>query len=329
MRLRHRTVVAGLVVAVAVAACGEDKTPVATDAGEGALTAEQAVAAAKTYTDAMYSGTYQLPEATARPIAPDVRIAIVSSGQANPSTNVPVTAAVEACEVAGWTCDVFDGASNPATYQTLVNQAVAADYDGIILQAIDCPLVSASLDQAREAGVKIVAAYSFDCDDPKFAGEAKFDAQIGLEEDAPPLPDYVRELGFSQGQALLARNGAGQKVIGLSAPEFRLLDYTWEGFERALTTDPTSEVVEMVEFKAADLGPTLQQRVAEALLKHPDATAVRAPFTASLLLGVAGAVQQSGRAGDITVIGSEGYAPELDFMRQGLVSFSSVIAGEW
>lgn len=322
---------AALAIALAATGCSSDKTPTSGTpaAVGGASTGGDPVAAAKAFVEKAYAGTGVLPDTTSRPAGAGKRIAVISPGQNLETAAGPVAGTVEACTELGWTCDVLDGASNPANYARLTSQAVAAHYDGIILYGIDCPLVAAALDEARRENMKIVGAYGFDCDDPKYNGPAKFDAKLAFQPDIPGVAELSEAVGFAKGEALLARNGAGQRVIAMSDDEFRIVDYVRKGFDRALATDPTSAIVADVQFQAADLGPTLQRKVAEALLQHPDATAIAVPYGAALLLGVAGAVQQAGKAGKITVVGTEGSTPELDLMRQGLVSFVTPTPLSW
>jgi ribose transport system substrate-binding protein len=51
------------------------------------------------------------------------------------------------------------------------------------------------------------------------------------------------------------------------------------------------------------------------LLQHPDANVVKSPYTAATLLSIAPAVTASGRAGNLYVMGGEGFQPELDLLR--------------
>ena len=105
-------------------------------------------------------------------------MALLSAGQNNLSAQGPIDSAKAACEVVGWKCDAFDGASDPTKYSGLVNQIVAAGYDGIIDVAVDCPLIYTALKAAKAKGIKIISAYAFDCNDPKYKGEKQFDGEV-------------------------------------------------------------------------------------------------------------------------------------------------------
>jgi ribose transport system substrate-binding protein len=89
-------------------------------------------------------------------------------------------------------------------------------------------------------------------------------------------------------------------------------------------------VVATVDFKAAELGPALQQKAASILLQHPEANAVKIPYTAAALLGISAAVSASSKASSLYVMGGEGFGPELDLIRAKKgVSAVNVISSEW
>jgi ribose transport system substrate-binding protein len=112
--------------------------------------------------------------------------------------------------------------------------------------------------------------------------------------------------------------------------EFTVLKYTAQGFTDELAKCGGCKIVAEVDFKAAELGPTLQQKAASALLQHPTANAVKIPYTAAAILGIAPAVVQSGRKDKLYVMGGEGFEPELDLLRTGKgVTAVNIVASDW
>ena len=155
---------AGLAAALVLAGCGgSSETDADTDvdaapaAGASAGAAQPAAAS-----DLNYEGTLGDPDTTARPIAKDKKVVIISAGQASISSSVPVGAAEEAAKAAGWQTEVYDAQLNPANGATLVRQAIASGADGIILQAIDCPGEKGPLQEAKANGIQVDGIYSFD-----------------------------------------------------------------------------------------------------------------------------------------------------------------------
>src|SRR5665647_702988 len=112
------------------------------------------LAQARAFLKLAYRGSSVLPSPASRPAAKGKNVTIISSGQNSISSAVPVAGEMEACAAIGWTCTVYDGKSDPSTWPGLVRQAIAARTDGIILQAIDCPLIEQPLREAKAAGIK-------------------------------------------------------------------------------------------------------------------------------------------------------------------------------
>ena len=324
---------AGLAAALLLTACGgSSDTQPETDAAPAG--GSSPAAGAPVSTSALnYEGTLREPEATSRPIAKGKKVVIISAGQASISSSIPVGAAEEAAKAAGWKTEVYDAQLNPANAAGLVRQAIASGADGIVLQAIDCPGVKGPLQEAKAKGIQVVGIYSFDCNDPIFKGNdpALFSGQINYGKDAAAnIGEFTKKYGADQAKAVIAATGGKAKVIFFNSPEVTVLNYTGAGFLEEIEKCGGCEVVAEVEFKGAELGPNLQQKATSALLQHPDANAVKSPYTSATLLGIAPAVVQSGRANKLYVMGGEGFAPELDLMRanQG-VNAVNIAPSDW
>lgn len=320
---------AGLAAALLLAGCGGSSDP-EPDAQE---TGGASPAASAGGDDGLnYAGTLREPEATARPIAKDKKVVIISAGQASISSSVPVGAAEEAAKAAGWETEVYDAQLNPATHAGLVRQALASGADGIILQAIDCPGVKGPLQEAKAKGVFVVGIYSFDCNDPIFKGNdpALFSGAINYGPDAKDIGAFTKRYGADQAKAVIAATGGKAKVIFFNQTTVTVLNYTGQGFLEEMEKCSGCEVVAEVEFAGAELGPNLQQKATSALLQNPDANVVKSPYTSATLLGIAPAVVQSGRAKDLYVMGGEGFAPELDLLRAGQgVNAVNIAPSDW
>jgi ribose transport system substrate-binding protein len=254
---------------------------------------------------------------------------LLSAGQNNLSAQGPIDSAKAACKVAGWTCDVFDGASDPTKYSGLVNQIVAAKYDGIIDIAVDCPLISTALKAAEAKGIKVISAYAFDCNDPKYKGEKQFDGEVLYRDGRTGAEQFV-EFGQAQATAILAMTGGHQKILHVVDSEFRILDYIAEGLMGGLKEDPTTKVTETLDIKAHDLATgKAAQQISSMLIKNPDATVITTPYFAAGMAAVYPSLQATGKVGKLFVQGAEGQAPELDMVRQGVASFVNIASPEW
>ena len=325
--------VTGLAAALLLAGCGGSSDPAEPDTNTQPVGGASPLAVTPASDEGLnYKGTLREPEATSRPAATGKKVVIISAGQASISSSVPVGAAEEAAKAAGWETDVFDVQLNPANAPGLVRQAIAAGADGIILQAVDCPGIKGPLQEAKAAGVEVVGIYSFDCNDPLFEGNdpALFSGQINYGAGSEDIGAFTKKYGADQAKAVIAATGGKAKVLFFNSPTVTVLNYTGQGFKDEIEKCAGCEIVAEVEFAGAELGPNLQQKAAQALLQHPDANVVKSPYTSATLLGIAPAVQQSGRANKVYVMGGEGFAPELDLMRAGQgVNAVNIAPSDW
>jgi ribose transport system substrate-binding protein len=314
---RTGTVLALATVAFA-AACSSSSNTASTNNNNQAPTGTTNNAADQATLNAVYKGTLSSPDTTPRPGVKGKKIVIISSGQSSISSSIPVNAAKEAAQALGWQVTVYDAQLNPANDPSLMSQALASGADGVVLDAIDCSFVKSQLEQAKAKHVFVVPIYAYDCNDP-FAGKGGqplFSAYTNYGPEANKnLGAFAEKYGFAQGQAAIAATGGKANVIFFNDEEATVLHYTGKGFKDAINGCSGCKIVADDEFKGLDLGPTLQQRAASVLLQHPEANVVKSPFTAATLLSIAPAVQASGRASKLYVMGGEGFQPELDLIR--------------
>jgi ribose transport system substrate-binding protein len=243
---------------------------------------------------------------------------------------VPVHAALAAAKALGWQATEYDEHLDPTKGPALMRQAIAAGVDGIVADANDCPLIKAPLQEARAAHIAVVPVYAYDCDDPLFGGGQPLFNGLVLSADTGTPDQQAIDYGAHQADAVIVATKGHARVVLFNDVEFTVLHYTGQGFTKELAKCSDCKVVDEVDFKAAELGPTLQQKAATALLQHPEANAVKIPHTAASLLGIAGAVVQSSRASQLYVMGGEGFADELDLIRGGKgVNAVNIISSEW
>jgi ribose transport system substrate-binding protein len=315
----------GLVLALGAvataAACGGSSTKSTsgnTTANQAPTTSSNSNAADQATLAQVYKGTLSSPDTTPRPGIKGKKIVIISAGQSSISSSIPVNAAKEAAQALGWNVTIYDAQLNPANTPNLVSQAIAAGAQGIVAD-FDCYTAKAQLEQAKAKGIVVTPIYSYDCDDP-YAGKPGtprlFTGYTNYGPEANKnLGAFAEKYGFAQGQAAIAATGGKAKVIFFNDSEATVLHYTGTGFLDAIKQCSGCKVVANIDFKGLDLGPTLQQRAATTILQHPEANVVKSPFTAATLLSIAPAVQQSGRASKLYVMGGEGFQPELDLIR--------------
>ncbi len=265
---------------------------------------------------ALYKGTLKSPSTASRPAVKGKRIVVISAGQSSISSSVPVNATVAAAKAIGWKVSVYDEQLNPANAPGLMRQAI-----------------SSGLQEAKAKGITVVGIYSFDCNDPAFGagGKPLFTGNINYGvATGRAIDKFTESYGAAQADAMIAATGGKAQVIYFNDPEFVVLKYTGQGFLNEIAKCSGCKVVDKVQFTGTELGSVLQQKAATALLQHPEANAVKSPYTAATILGIAPAVSQSGRVAQIYVMGGEGFQPELDLMRahQG-VNAAMIAPSDW
>ena len=90
------------------------------------------------------------------------------------------------------------------------------------------------------------------------------------------------------------------RMLQFNDEEFRILDYTNEGFQRAIKAGGGK--ITYSTFLVSELGPNLEAKVAGELLKNPDVNVVKSPYTGATLLGIASGIQKAGRQGKVSRI---------------------------
>ena len=356
MTKHSRVLGIGLIaVGLVAAACGsDDKSSSTTTAAAGggvtttvagATTSAGASGGATTASgkpsdplEAAVAATAQAKKGTNRPVDPTPRaaakgkhIVVISAAQSQISSSVPVAGAEAAAKAMGWQVDIYDAKGNPGNFGPLVRQAVAAGVDGIVLDAIDCQAAKQALQEAKAKGIVTVPIYAFDCNDPHAGGEAEglFSAQVNYGDLAPDPGALAEKYGADQANYIIADSGNKAKIIVLNDPEFVVLYYTYTGFKNQIEASGGSEIVDTLEFTVADLlNGQIVAKVQAELLRHPEATWIKSPYTAATIVGVVPGL--GAKAGtDVKVMGGEGFEPELDLARQGKVTAMNIISSEW
>ena len=101
-----------------------------------------------------------------------------------------------------------------------------------------------------------------------------------------------------------------------------------EGFEAAVASCGSCELVDTVSFSTGDLlDGTLPQKVASAIVAHPEADAISFPYAAAVQLGLAG-IADAGRD-DLLVMGAEGMPSQYDLLAGGQIDMVMAFPADW
>ena len=310
--------VAGAAVVLVAAGCG--------DAGDGAASggggsSSAVVAEAVAAVEKNRQGTDRaLPSSAPRPQS-GKNVWVISCLQTGEGCSAPAAGAKEAGESIGWKVTVFDGKGSPDMYATGIRSAVADGADGIILDVVDCLFAKSALQEARKAGVKIFAFYSFDCNDPLAdgGGEPLFDAEISYGTAGKTWAEYVDNVYTrSIADYIIASTKGEAKMIEFTQDDLLVSRHYKQALEKRIAECSTCSIVKKVPFTLAGdlLTGKLQGKAAAALTQSPQANVLYAPYDSVLSLGVAQAVVGSGRNDDLLVIGNEGLTLSIAMMRE-------------
>jgi ribose transport system substrate-binding protein len=265
--------------------------------------------------DLAYAGTDREPPTTAPKPQRGKKVWIISPSQIGESASVATGAAKEAGELVGWKMTLYDAKGDPANFSAGIRQAIAAKADGIILHAIDCAWVKQALVEAQAAKVKTLAYYALDCDDPSVKGEPLYSGSVNFGSQFGDYASLTRAWGAVKADWIIVQTKGQAKAISFKEDELLVVKYIREGFEQELAKCKTCEVVKTVDFTIPDFGPKLQQKAQGALLQHPEANAIHVPYDTPMLLGIGGAVLESGRNDQLSVIAGEGFPSNVQLIR--------------
>lgn len=221
----------------------------------------------------------------------------------------------------GWKLTQIDGKFSPDAIVTGIRQAIADHADGIITYVVDCPLVSAALDDAHTAGIKVVSAQALDCSDLKPGAPSKYDAKVVYSDPDNPGHDlsyknFIQWWGRAQALAIINGTGGKAKLIDVLQTDAAFAKPQDEGLRAGLVRYcPQCRIVDTVKFTGAEIGDRVQQKVAQSLTRHPDANAIASPYDAVTPSVEAGA-RSAGRLGQLFFAAGEGQANTLDAIRE-------------
>lgn len=329
--MRMRTVACCVVAAFAllVSACGDSGSDGGDSKGSGsAKKGSQFLTDAKAKVDTWLSpkGTFDEPPTTAPKIAPGKEVALISCGQSVTFCASGMKGAADAAKALGWKTTLFDTKGDFASAATGIRTALARKVDGIFLYYIDCRYMRAPLKEAKKAGVPVVAAEAYDCNEKSGdAGkpqdlftwqveyvEGDYDKWLYDWQQAQFYWPYVKLNGDMKLLFFTDDTGLGAGLEAISADDF---------------SKQCDGCVETVRFPYLDLYKGLQDLAGRELTKRPDVNAVGVGYESIALSGIASAVQASGR--DILLDVGEGLTGGLDMIRSGKAEYGVGISIEW
>ncbi|RFS87386.1 sugar ABC transporter substrate-binding protein [Actinomadura spongiicola] len=297
-------------------ACGLLLSACSGAAGDaGGETTEAQLGDARARVDRLYTGTHTPPPAESPKPAAGKNLWVISYGQSFVSSATAAAAAKQAAESMGWRVTVVDAKFNPATAVDGMRQAIAAKADALFSIYWDCSAVKAGLIAARQAKVVTAVTEAQQCEgNPLYDHVISYNPGFYKGNDGGFL-GYLRGWAAALADYTIVKTDGKAKVIVFSQTDTVSSRITYEGYVEQLKTCGGCEVVNTVEYVGSEIGPPLQQKAEQALLRSPDANAVTVSGDAILTGGVIAALKSSGRYGKIVIAGGEGGEATIPLMK--------------
>jgi ribose transport system substrate-binding protein len=312
-------------ITLVVSACGgssggtSSSSTGGTSTGSASTSSKINIAAFETQLQTFYKGTFTLPPTTAPAPPKNVNLWIISCGQASQGCSAPVAAAKAAAQVLGWKVNVFDGNFGIGdAYDAGLRQAIAAHATAIITVGVDCDQAKPGYQAAKAAGIAVIGDNSFDCNDPLLHdGPALFSATVKYTPQDPTADDTLAEVGAAKADWIIVHTHGEAQVINLDFSALTGGVATNNGFVAEMAKCSTCKILKTIDFSPADTSDgELKTEFASALAQYPQANAADVLSDGIIIQdGLAQALQSTGRTKTFALVGDEGYAPNVQLIR--------------
>ncbi|MGF1624701.1 MAG: substrate-binding domain-containing protein [Alphaproteobacteria bacterium] len=235
----HKTSLSAVTLAAAAAALGLTSAAWAQDAFMDEV-AEAVVRYAGPQSD--WRGPTESPD-----IAADKHIAYVSSNQQNDASREWGSHIEDVGARVGWEVTVIDGQGSPVGWQRAVDQAIALQVDGIVMDA-DAASLQPQIEVARENGIVIVGIHAAAYPGPQ--------EDIGLFNNIQQDP---RDIGKAQADWIIQHSGGTARVVVTSHCEYAIACTKAHATEERLME---CEGCEVLEFSNSPIAEVAQRQPA-------------------------------------------------------------------
>lgn len=305
-----------LLAALVLTSCSSGaEAPETDESGSSSISAS-----AQEALDRAYAGVgSDLSDLEATEVEEGLTFYVMSCGEQNPTCAGPAAYMMEAAEAAGWDANLVDGKLNPEGFATAIRQAIAGGADVLVPVGIGCGAAAAAFQEAADAGVTIIGGGGVDDCDPKvWASERLW---------LPDMPPFFYTFGGLMADYAYGKNDGEVKAVVINSTTNVWGPWITEAFETQLDALGGGEVLEVVDVSDPETADnTYLQKVTSALLANPDANTLIVPTDGYLVTGLATAIEQSGFADQLTVIGAFGSDGAIDMIRNGQPGITATVA---
>lgn len=233
------------------------------------------------------------------PVAKGKTVVLIPCAAAAEGCSQPMEGAAEAAKVLGWSSRTIDGKGTPADEAAAIEQAIALKPDAIIIHAIDPATVKGAVNDAKAAGIPVIASSVPQSDLVDFSTSPTKDAWVKTGEDAANF--------------LIAETDGKAKYIQLENEEFGVVKERTEGFEAVMSKCEECEQIAASSFTFADMASKLPQLTQQLLQANPDADSIVVPFDAAVPFVLQG---EQAVSKDLLVTGGDATSEGLQCIRE-------------
>jgi ABC-type sugar transport system substrate-binding protein len=221
-------------------------------------------------------------------------------------------------QLLGWKMSLFDTKLDPAAGNTGVQNAVTAHADGVIVMGNSCPQNRQGLQDAKAAGIPVVAISEQDCNDAAFgSGGASLLTELKYTDQYPTIDEYNASRGALQADDLLAHLGAKADVIEFRSTDILTMQQRGAAFEKEYRQLCPSCRLKVVDFSLNDtLNGQLKTNAQQALATEQGANGVMSPTDAFMPI-IGPVLDGSGQRQQLLVVSNGGLAANIDAARAG------------
>lgn len=306
-----------LLAALVLTSCssGADSPEQPEDSGDTTISAE-----AQAALDKAYAGVgSDLSDLEPTEVEAGLTFYVMSCGEQNPTCSAPAASMMEAAEAAGWDANLVDGKLNPEGFATAIRQAIAGGADVLVPVGIGCGAAAAAFQEAADAGVTIVGGGGVDDCDPKVWDSER----LWL----PDMPPFFNVFGELMADYAYGKNNGDVKAVVINSTTNVWGQWITDNFEAELDELGGGDVLEVIDVADQETADnSYLQKVTSSLLANPDANTLIVPTDGYLVTGLAAAIEQSGMADQLTVIGAFGSEGATDMIRAGQPGITATVA---
>jgi ribose transport system substrate-binding protein len=312
-------IAAAVAAAPAIAACSSSSSsssPASAAAGAGGGTSG-VPAAVESLLQSGYKGTFQPPPSSGPKAAAGKSVWVLSCGQVSGTCAEIADDAMAAGKALGWKMTLFDGKLDPTLFSQGIQQAIAANANGILTVAVDCSLARSALLQAKSAGVATVTVSGFDCDDPlQNTGTPVYSTYVKYTG-IPTYGESFEDWKKYDAAWLTAQTGGTAKVINTYAPGYLVSLHQNKGFDAEMALCPACSIVSNLGITATDQeGTGAQQKLQTALTQDSTASALQVGVGSWFGRFANAAIRSAARTG-VFVSGDECEAADIAAIKAG------------